>query len=168
MRINRFFLRAAVLGWAAVAVLAGPARADEITPSHLQAALEVITASKLGTTYDAVLPEISASVQSQLIRLRPDLYQQISDTVNDVALALVSRRTDLNNDVARIWANAFTEDELKVISTFYRSPAGQKFLAVSPKVVFDSSNALKGWSQRVSEEMMEKSREALKQQGVEF
>jgi hypothetical protein len=168
MRLNRIVLRAAVLGWAALAIAAGPARADEITPSHLQAALDAVVASRLNTTYDTVLPQISESVQSQLIRQRPDLYQKIADVVNEVALSLVSRRADLNNDVARVWANAFTEEELNAITAFYKSPAGQKFLTVSPKVVFDSSNALKGWSERVAEEMMEKSREALKQQGIQF
>lgn len=168
MRITQFILRAAILGWAAIALAAGPARADEITPEHLQAALDAVAASRLGNNYDNVLPAVSESVQNQLIRLRPDLYQKISDVVQQVALTLVARRADLNNDVARIWANTFTEDELKTITTFYRSPAGQKFLENGPKVVADSVNALKGWSDRLTEELMEKSREALKQQGIEF
>ena len=103
-----------------------------------------------------------------VIRLRPDLYQKISEVVQGVALSLASRRNDLNNDVARVWANAFNEDELKAITAFYRSPAGQKFLQVGPKVAADSVQALKGWSDRVGEELMEKSREALKQEGIEF
>jgi hypothetical protein len=168
MRIHQTLLRAFLLGWAAIALAAGPARADEITPEHLQAALDAVAASHLASNYDNVLPAVSESVQGQLIRLRPDLYQKISEVVQGVALTLVSRRADLNNDVARIWANAFTEDELKAITAFYQSPAGKKFLDLGPKVAADSVNALKGWSDRLTEELMEKSREALKQQGVEF
>ena len=168
MRMTRILLRAALIGWAAIAFAAGPARADEITPEHLQAALDAVLSSKMATNYDNALPAISESVQGQLIRLRPDLYQKISDVVQNVALSLASRRTDLNNDIARVWANTFSEDELKAISAFYRSAAGQKFLDVGPKVAADSVQALKGWSDRVGEEMMEKSREALKQEGIEF
>jgi hypothetical protein len=168
MRITRVLLRAVMLGWAAIALVAGPARADEITPEHLHAALDAVLSSKMANNYDNALPAISESVQSQLIRLRPDLYQKISEVVQNVALGLASRRSDLNNDVARVWANAFSEDELKAITAFYRSPAGQKFLQVGPKVAADSVQALKGWSDRVGEELMEKSREALKQEGIEF
>jgi hypothetical protein len=166
--MTRILLRAALIGWAAIAFAAGPARADEITPEHLQAALDAVLSSKMANNYDNALPAISESVQSQLIRLRPDLYQKISEVVQNVALGLASRRSDLNNDVARVWANAFSEDELKAITAFYRSPAGQKFLQVGPKVAADSVQALKGWSDRVGEELMEKSREALKQEGIEF
>jgi hypothetical protein len=168
MRINRIVLRAVVLGWAAIAIAAGPARADEITPEHLQAALDAVLSSRMSNNYDNALPAISESVQGQLIRLRPDLYQKISEVVQGVALTLAPRRTDLNNDIARVWANAFSEDELKAITAFYQSPAGKKFLDIGPKVAADSVNALKGWSDRVGEELMEKSREALKQQGIEF
>ena len=88
--------------------------------------------------------------------------------VQQVALQLAPRRGDLNNDVARVWANAFSEDELKAITAFYTSPAGQKFLDAGPKVVTDSLQVVKGWSDRLTEELLEKSREALKQQGIEF
>ncbi len=168
MLMNRFLLRAAMIGWAMAAVAAGPARADEITPEHLAAALEAVNASSAGRTYDNVLPLISEKVQDQLIRARPDLYQKITDVVQGVALKLAARRTDLNNDIARIWANAFTEDELKVITAFYKSPAGAKFLETGPKVVADSLQSVKGWSDRVGEELLEKTREELKAEGVEF
>jgi hypothetical protein len=166
--MNRILLRAAMLGWAVAAIAIGPVRADEITPEHLAAALEAVSASNAGRTYDNVLPLISEKVQDQLIRMRPDLYQKITDVVQGVALKLAARRADLNNDVARVWANAFSEDELKAITAFYKSPAGAKFLETGPKVVADSMQSLKGWSDRVGEELLEKSREELKQQGIEF
>jgi hypothetical protein len=165
---NRILLRAAVLGWAVTALLNLPASAEEITPSHLAAALETVASAKAARGFDNVLPLLSEKTQDQLIRLRPDLYKQISDVVAQVALKLAARRSDLDSDIARIWAKSFTEDELKSITAFYKSPAGAKFVDVGPKVIGDSLQAVKGWSARVGEELLEKSKEELKKQGVEF
>jgi hypothetical protein len=88
--------------------------------------------------------------------------------VDAQALELVARRKDLDNDVARIWAKHFSEEELTAISTFYRSPAGAKLAEIGPKVVGETLQSVKGWSDRVGEELFEKSREGLKKKGVEF
>ena len=149
-------------------VLAVPGRADEITPEHMAAALEAVHSAKASKGFDNVLPLVSEKVQDQIIRLRPDLYRQITDTVQQQALKLIARRADLDNDVARIWANSFSEEELKSITAFYRSPAGLKFVDIGPKVIGDSLQAVRSWSDRVGEELIEKSRAELKKQGVEF
>ncbi|HZP21759.1 MAG TPA: DUF2059 domain-containing protein [Bauldia sp.] len=143
-------------------------RAEEITPSHLAAAKQAVSVTKADRGFEDLLPSVSQQVQNQLITLRPDLYVQITDAVKAMALTVVNRRADLDNDIARIWAQAFTEDELKAITVFYQSPAGQKFLTTGPKVFADSVNAAKGWSDRVREELAEKSREELKRRNVDF
>jgi hypothetical protein len=167
--IGKFAL-AAVVG---VSLLAAPpafvsAQAQEISPSHLAIALDVVKSAKASRGFDNVLPVLAEQVENRLIRVRPDLHNQITETVEAVALKLASRRADLDADVARIWAKAFTEEELQTIATFYKSPAGQKFADVGPKVVTDSFQAVDQWSGRVGEELLEKSRDELKSKGVEF
>jgi hypothetical protein len=115
-----------------------------------------------------VLPSVAENVQNQLIRTRPDLHKEVSDAVEAVALTLVARRQDLNNDIARIWATKFTEQELKEISAFYQSPAGSKFALEGPLVIQDTYQSVQAWSGRVTEELLEKSREELKKRGIDF
>ena len=167
MSISRIFLGVAALVVTAM-VSAAPSRADDVTPSHLAAALEAVHSAKASKGFDNVLPLLSEKVQDQIIRLRPDLYKQITDVVQQEALKLVARRGDLDADVARIWANAFTEEELKAITAFYKSPAGLKFVDIGPQVVGASLQAVKVWSDRVGQELLQKSREELKKQGIEF
>ncbi len=134
----------------------------------MQAALAAVASTKTARGFDNVLPLLSERTQNQLIRLRPDLHQQIADVVESVALKLAARRADLDNDVARIWAKNFSEDELKQITAFFESPLGQKYLNVGPQVVTDSLQAVKGWSDRVGAELLDKSKEELKKQGYDF
>jgi len=108
---------------------------------------------------------LSQRVQDRLIRLRPDLHQVISDTVQGVALKLVARRADLDSAAALIWARAFTEEELEEIAAFYTSPVGKKFMEVSAKLGTDTVQVVQNWSNRVGEELLDKSREELKKLG---
>lgn len=168
MTFFRISLRAAALAIGLAIGFAGAARAEEVTEAHLAAALDAVHAAKTSRGFDNLLPLMSQSAQNKLIRMRPDQHQLIAQVVDEQALALVPRRADLDNDVARIWAKYFTEDELNAIATFYKSPAGAKLADIGPKVVGETLQSVKGWSDRVGEELYEKSREALKKKGIDF
>ncbi|MCX5494237.1 DUF2059 domain-containing protein [Kaistia dalseonensis] len=168
MTFIRSSIRAVALAVGLAIGIAGVARAQEITEAHLAAALDAVVAAKTSRGFDNLLPLLSQQTQNKLIRMRPDQHQAISQVVDAEALELVSRRKDLDNDVARIWAKYFTEDELNAIATFYKSPAGSKLADIGPKVVGETLQSVKGWSDRVGEELYEKSREELKKKGIEF
>jgi hypothetical protein len=160
-------VRTAILG----AVLAtGPsyASAQEVSASQLAAALDVVHSAKASRGFDNVLPSLAAQVQDRLIRIRPDLHKQIADTVEAVALKLAVRRTDLDTDVARVWAKHFSEEELNTIATFYKSPAGQKFADVGSLVYAESLTAVQKWSDRVGDEMLDNAQKELKSQGIDI
>jgi len=161
------FVRAAIIGVALTAV-APAAFAQEITASHLAVALDVVKSAKASRGFDSVLPLLAEQVENKLIRVRPDLNKEIVAAVEDAALKLSARRSDLDNDVARIWAKAFSEEELNTIAAFYKSPAGQKFADVGAQVVAESYQAVGHWSDRVGEELLQKSKDGLKAQGVTF
>jgi uncharacterized protein len=159
------------IGLAALVVIAAlgrPASAQDVSQSHLEAALVAVQSAGAARGFDSVLPALAERIKSRLIRVRPDLHQEISATVESVALQLTSRRADLDEAVARVWAKNFTEDELVTIAEFYRSPTGQKFAEIGPLVIQDSLKAVESWSLRVGEEIYEKSREELTKQGFEF
>ena len=161
------FVSAAFIG-VAVAVLSPAAYAQEVTASHLAAALDVVKAVNTLRGYDNALPSLAAQVEDKLIRFRPDLNKQITAAVQDTAIKLAGRRDDLYMDVARIWAKAFTEDELNIIAAFYKTPAGVKFANLVPQVVQDSYQAADQWQGRVGDELLQKTRDELKAQGVDL
>ena len=168
MTLMRLVPRAILAGVTAAMLAAAPVSAQEISQSHLNAALAAIASAKASRGFDTVLPALSEGVQNQLIRVRPDLHKEITAVVEAVALKLVPRRADLDNDIARIWAKAFTEEELVSIAEFFNSPAGTKYAELAPKVIADTYQAVQNWSDRVGEEMLQTSREELKKQGIEF
>ncbi len=150
----------ALIGAIALSVIAalqaGPATAQEITPSHLQAATEAIRALGTDRDFDLVLPNVATQVEGVLMQQRPDLYRQITATVQAAALDLVQRRLDLDNDVARVWALVFTEEELRQITAFYQSPAGQKLALQGQPMMQQTVETLQAWSERLSNELLDR------------
>ncbi|MFO1183689.1 MAG: DUF2059 domain-containing protein [Bauldia sp.] len=154
-------------------VIGGPAAAGApVTPdfskTHLAAALDVVIATQSGKTLDQFLPQIAQQVQARLIQIRPDLFKQIGDVVQASALSLAARRVDLDLSVARIWATNFTEEELKAIAVFYKSPAGQKLATKGPETLAQYPQAVQGWSAKVSDELMQAARDEMKKRGIDF
>ena len=145
-----------------------PANAQDITETHIEAALEALRASPAAGSYDALLPAIADNIKGQLILIRPDLHKEIGVVVDEIAVGLNDRRAELDREVAITWAQAFTEDELVTIAEFYKSPAGQKFNQIGPKVIGDSLIAAEAWSQGLRRELFDAAREAMKEQGEEF
>ena len=149
-------------------VLPGSANAQEITDAHLQAAWNAVLATGAATGFDEALPNIAEQVQTALIRQRPDLFQQIGEVVGDVAFELIVRRLDLNNDVARVWALAFTESELNEIIAFYNSATGRKLRDVFQDLQDQTLGALENWYERLASEMMQRALQEFERRGIAF
>lgn len=126
IRVRRL---AIALSATAILVSAAPLAAQEISESHIKAARTAITALKATEEFDMVLPQVAAALKGELTQGNPDLVQLISSTVDEKALALASRRADLERKAADIYAKIFSEQQLNEISAFYGSETGQKLLS---------------------------------------
>lgn len=120
---------AAALAATLIVAFAMPSLAeDEISEAHLKAARDAITALHATEEFDQVLPQAAATLKAELTQKNPDLVALISTTVDEKAIALASRRADLEREAAKIYARVFTEQELNEISAFYNTATGKKLL----------------------------------------
>jgi hypothetical protein len=143
---------------AAVALLAFgaiPSRADDISPSHLQAARDAVSAIRTTDAFDRILPSAAQALKGQLIQKDPNLQQDIIDIVDAQALALAPRRADLETESATDYAKAFSEDELKAIAAFYNSEAGKKLLDKGPEVTAELARAAQIWQRGIARDLAE-------------
>jgi hypothetical protein len=161
-------LSAALVAVAVAVASLAAAHAQEISATKLAIAKQVAKNAPALGSFDGILPDLMVDTKMRLINLRPDLYKQISTVVEAAAASLVSRRNDLDNDIARAWASGFTEDELKAINTFFNSDVGKKYKSVAPTVGQDIIQAGQNWADRLSGEMYDRAVADLKKQGFKF
>jgi uncharacterized protein len=146
-----------------VPLLAMPLRADaqEVSQSHLEAAYETISTTRATAQFDNILPRIAEHAKQELISNRPDVADQLSGIVDEAVLSLAKRRGNLEEEVARIYARTFSEEELKAISAFYLSDAGQKLVKQTPRLSNDVGEAAKVWAAGVQRDLAMALREKL-------
>ena len=133
------------------------AQDKEITTAHLDAARAAVTAIHATDQFDEILPNAATQIKADLIGNNPDKQQEISDMVDDAALALAPRRADLENEVARVYAKLFTEQELTEIANFYNSETGKKLLKLGPVATREMLKAADVWSNGIVRDLRQAS-----------
>lgn len=146
---------------ALVAGVSLPAAAQEISDSHLSAARAVLASLHATDEFDLVLPGAAQSLKGELIQKNPDLQAVIIEVVDQTAFALAARRGDLEREVATIYARAFTEAQLKEISSFYTSETGKKLLADSPLITREVLRAADIWQNGIARDLAQQAGEEL-------
>ncbi|MCJ8518149.1 hypothetical protein ABID21_000956 [Pseudorhizobium tarimense] len=156
------FGRATALAVIVAGSLSLPVRAQEIPEAHLNAARDAIAAINATDRYDNILPGLAERLKAQYIQANPNFQQQIGQVVDEQALALAARRSDLEREAATIYAKAFTQEELQAISAFYATEAGKKLLSTGPLVARELTKAAEIWANGISRDLTNQSSEQLR------
>lgn len=130
-----------------VAFLAAPAsllRADDA--SHLQAARNLLLASHMDQSYGKMIDQIlDAQTKSapQLAKMREPMKEFFTKYMGWDAM---------KDDLAKIYADNFTEQELNDITAFYKTPTGTKMSQALPSLMAEGAQL---GQRRVQEHMGE-------------
>lgn len=133
--------------------LVGAVRAQEVTDDQIKAARATIDALGVTVNFDNILPTIAERLKRTLIQSSPNYEELINTTVDEQALALASRRGDLEREAAAIYAKTFTVEELKAIAEFYGSPIGKKLLKDGPIAARELVKAADIWAAGISRDL---------------
>jgi hypothetical protein len=127
--------------------------AGELTPEQNELATRLVQLSGTGATFDEILPLVADQAKTAFIRANPQMQLGIIEVVDRVAISLVSRRPELNQFLAKIWASTFTVEEMEELVEFYESDAGKKFADVMPQLLAVQTAAAQEWGKSVGEEL---------------
>ena len=156
-----------ILAGALMAAMAAvPAPAQDVPPSHLQAARDAIAAIDATRAYDAILPRVAEALKARLIQNNPDLEQEILDFVDEETLALAVRRGDLERESAMIYASVFTEEDLRAIAEFYQTEAGQALIRNGALVARQTGEAALIWERGIERDLLENVSSRLREAGL--
>lgn len=139
---------------ASLSPVSAVAQEKKFSESHIAAARELVLATKALDTFDDILPMLAEQTKTIFIQADPFRSDEVTSVTNDVALKMAAKRSELNQAVYENWAALFTEDELKQLAAFYKTPLGQKLAAEGPKVTVMSIGAARQWQDKISTEMV--------------
>lgn len=141
-----------------------PAPEPEITPSHLALAREVMLSSGIARSFDSIIPTMAEQIRKNAVT-RPDLAKDLDEVLKSLDPEMALQKQRLVDIAARIYARRLTEAELKDIVTFFRSPAGKRYVETQPQILDDMVGAMQDWTQEVSEYVMVRTRAEMGKRG---
>jgi len=166
--INRPIARLALAATVACACLAVGGLARAQTPAALASAKELVALKGGGAMFDPLIPGVIERVKNTFVPTNPQLIGQLNEVAAQLNKEYAPKRADILNEVAKVYAQHFTEAELKEILAFYKSPVGRKMLAEEPKAIDQSLKAAQDWAAKFSEVVIERFRVEMKKKGFDL
>lgn len=136
-----------------------------VSASAMQAARDLLAAKNVSQVYAGAVPNIIERAKAQLLANNLNYQKDLNEISVTIAQANAGKEKEIAEQMAKIYANDFTEQEMKDLTAFYKSPLGQKLLATEPKSIQASMNFMGQWAQSFGESVVAEFRTQMQKRG---
>lgn len=144
---------------------AQPGAAPRIfTDSHIALGRELAVLAGVTAAFDRIMPQFTAQIR-QVTVTRPELAKDLDQVLDAMKPELEQQKQEMITATARIYAAALTEAELKDVVTFFKTPAGRKYLDVTPRTLDQVAAEMQRWAERLSQSVMGRVRTEMEKRG---
>jgi hypothetical protein len=138
------------------------------SPGAIAAAKEILTMKNASAMYANAVPNIVQQTKDQLMQSNLNYQKDLNEVAVVVAQKLAGKEKEIGDGMANVYANEFTEQELKDLVTFYKSPLGQKLLASEPRAIQFSMSYMNAWAQNFAEQVNGEFRAEMRKRGKQI
>ncbi len=128
-----------------------PAPAKPASPAAIAAAKEILDMKKASAMYAQAVPSVVEQTKTNLMQNNLNYQKDLNEVAIVVAQSLAGREKEIGEGMAKVYAEAFSEQELKDLVTFYKSPLGAKLLTAEPEAIQASIAFMRQWGQAFSQ-----------------
>jgi hypothetical protein len=135
------------------------------SPQAIALAKELIVLKGGHQMFDAVVPGVIEQAKDVFLPTNPNLSKELTEVSGKLKLEYAGKSDELMNEVAKVYASHFTEQELKEIVAFYKTALGKKMLAEDPAAIQGGLARAKDWANDFSTQVLSKMRTEMKKKG---
>ena len=161
-------LSAACLALALTALPAVAQQPKPPSPAAIAAAKEILAMKNAGAMYAQAVPNIVQQTKDQLMQTNLNYQKDLNEVAVIVAQKLAGKEKEIGEGMAAVYAGDFTEQELKDLVTFYKSPLGQKLLTTEPRAIQQSMGFMNQWAQQFAETVNGEFRAEMRKRGKQI
>lgn len=158
----------ALLAAGFVGVMAGPAFAQSNpnpSPAAIATAKEILHDKHIEELYKEAVPSLVERAKGTLVSSNLNYQKDLNELAPKVAKDLAGGEKEIGDEIAKIYASRFSEQELKDIAAWYKSPLGKKVIEQEPQIFAASRNFMDQWAQNFSQKIIDKFRAEMKARG---
>lgn len=149
----------------AQAATAPAAKPPQPSAEQMKLANELLVANGEASSFDAVIPNVVEQTAAGFVQSNPDLIRDLREVAKQLSAQYESRRTEIVQILATIYATEFTTQELRDLLAFYRSEAGKKLVTKREELLKVGFSSIQAWSAQFAREMEGRVREEMKKRG---
>jgi uncharacterized protein len=121
------------------------------SPAAIAAAKKIPTTKNASAMFTGAVPNIVQKTKDTLLASNINYQKDLNEVAVIVAQNLAGREKEIGDAMAQIYASQFTEQELKDLVTFYKSPLGQKLIVNEPRAIQSTMSYMSQWAQQFAE-----------------
>ena len=149
----------------AAAPQATPANVD---PARLRAARDLLVATNTDAQFATIIPLMFRQMRQSMAAQGPAQQEEVNKVFEEIQKQFLERRSEVLDQIAHLYAAKLSSEEMNALADFYRTPVGQKFIAVMPELAAEAMRIGSDWGQQIGREAEQKIRDELQKRGVKL
>ena len=158
----------AALAFAGLPSSASAQQPKPCTAAGAAAAGEILKMKNAGQLYANIVPNVVMQTKEALTQANLNYQKDLNEVAPMVAQALAGKEKEVGDGMALVYCNEFTEQELKDIVAFYKTPLGQKMLLAEPRAIQGSMAYVSGWAKTFAETVNAEFRAQMRKRGKQI
>lgn len=164
--MSNLLLRHAAIWLLGFTCLTGAASAQtQPSPGALAVAKELLEIKGAENLLGPIVPGVVETAKNTLMQANPNLVKELNEVAVQLRSELAPRGAEVTQEFVVLYAQRFSEPELKQIVAFYRSPLGKKLLTDEPAIMDQGFKQAQNWANRLSEQVIARFRDEMKKRG---
>ena len=155
---------------AAPATPAAPAATAPAAPSPaaIAAADRILDTIGLKQSIAIVVPGMMQELETNVTRTRPEIRDSLRATLKAIQPEFDQTARQTYTQAESLLASQMSEQDITQVAAFFNSPAGKKYVEVTPVFLQNLSDVTGNWREKLSTDILERARAEMKKKGVEF
>jgi hypothetical protein len=141
------------------------AHAQQPSAAAVALAREVVIARGASGMTEPLVRGVIETVKNSFVPTNPNLTRELNDVATALHKELDGKSSEVLEQMARAYAARFSEQELKDLLVFYKTPLGQKFIREEPSAIDDGLKRAQQWADTFADTVMTRMRTEMQKKG---
>ena len=138
------------------------------TPAAIAAADTILGTIGLKQSIAIVVPGMMQELETNVTRTRPEIRDSLRATLKAIQPEFDQTARQTYIQAESLLASLMSEQDITQVAAFFNSPAGKKYVEVTPVFLQNLSDVTGNWREKLSTDILERARAEMKKKGVEF
>jgi len=140
----------------------------EPSPAALAAADKILETIGLKQSIAIVVPGMMQELETNVTRTRPEIRESLRATLKAIQPEFDQTGKQVYAQAEGLLAAQMSEQDIIQVAAFFESPAGKKYIQATPIFLQNLGDVTGGWREKLSTDILERARAAMKKKGVDF